>query len=73
MDFTTNKEKLEEKLLKAKTTDNVDLNALYEHGHSELSLQQSKRDQIITLYRKGNDIFIHRNNRRFIFFDNYKI
>lgn len=50
MDFTTNKEKIEEKLLKAKATDNVDLNALYEHGHSELSLQQSKRDQIITLY-----------------------
>ena len=32
MDFTTNKEKIEEKLLKAKATDNVDLNALYEHG-----------------------------------------
>lgn len=27
-----------------------DLGALYENAHSELSLQQSKRDQIITLY-----------------------
>ena len=28
----------------------VDLNALYERASSELGLQQTKRDQIITLY-----------------------
>lgn len=27
-----------------------DLNDIYDHAHSELSLQQSKRDQIITIY-----------------------
>ena len=29
---------------------NYDLNEIYNHAHSELSLQQSKRDQLITVY-----------------------
>ena len=29
---------------------NYNLEDIYEHAHSELSLQQSKRDQIITIY-----------------------
>lgn len=33
-----------------KHTFDVDLNALYERAFSELGLQQSKRDQIVTLY-----------------------
>ena len=35
---------------KLKDTPNYDLTALYERAHEELSLQQSKRDQIITIY-----------------------
>ena len=35
---------------KIKEEKDYDLDTLYEHTHSELSLQQSKRDQIITLY-----------------------
>ena len=33
-----------------KDTQNYNLEDIYEHAHSELSLQQSKRDQIITIY-----------------------
>ena len=39
---------IDEKILKEKK--NYNLEDLYEHAHSELSLQQSKRDQIITIY-----------------------
>lgn len=35
---------------KLKENNNCDLNQMYDHAHSELSLQQSKRDQIITIY-----------------------
>ena len=35
---------------KIKEKKDYDLNGIYEHAHSELSLQQSKRDQIITIY-----------------------
>ena len=35
---------------KLKEKQNYDLGGIYEHAHSELSLQQSKRDQIITIY-----------------------
>lgn len=35
---------------KIKEEKDYNLDTLYEHTHSELSLQQSKRDQIITLY-----------------------
>jgi 4-hydroxybenzoate polyprenyltransferase len=35
---------------KLKDKKNYDLGGIYEHAHSELSLQQSKRDQIITIY-----------------------
>ena len=35
---------------KIKTKNDYDLEKLYEHAHSELSLQQTKRDQIITIY-----------------------
>ena len=35
---------------KIKEKKDYDLGAIYEHAHSELSLQQSKRDQIITIY-----------------------
>ena len=42
----------EEKIDSSKLKDNkdYDLNSIYERAHSELSLQQSKRDQIITIY-----------------------
>ena len=33
-----------------KDSQNYNLEDIYEHAHSELSLQQSKRDQIITIY-----------------------
>ena len=33
-----------------KDEQNYNLEDIYEHAHSELSLQQSKRDQIITIY-----------------------
>lgn len=33
-----------------KESQNYNLDDIYEHAHSELSLQQSKRDQIITIY-----------------------
>lgn len=33
-----------------KSQKNYNLDTLYEHTHSELSLQQSKRDQVITVY-----------------------
>ena len=33
-----------------KVTKNYSLEDIYDHTHSELSLQQSKRDQIITLF-----------------------
>lgn len=35
---------------KLKDEKDYDLAGIYEHAHSELSLQQSKRDQIITIY-----------------------
>ena len=35
---------------KIKEKKDYDLPGIYEHAHSELSLQQSKRDQIITIY-----------------------
>ncbi len=35
---------------KIKDKMDYDLGGIYEHAHSELSLQQSKRDQIITIY-----------------------
>ena len=35
---------------KLKNEKDYDLGGIYEHAHSELSLQQSKRDQIITIY-----------------------
>ena len=35
---------------KLKETKDYNLEELYNHAHSELSLQQSKRDQIITIY-----------------------
>ena len=35
---------------KVKDSPNYNLDNIYEHAHSELSLQQSKRDQIITIY-----------------------
>ena len=42
------REKIGEGLLKE--SQNYNLDDIYEHAHSELSLQQSKRDQIITIY-----------------------
>ena len=41
-------EKIDESKLKEKK--DYDLGGIYERAHSELSLQQSKRDQIITIY-----------------------
>lgn len=38
------------KASKNRTSCAIDLNALYKQAHSELSLQQTKRDQIISLY-----------------------
>ena len=40
-----NYDKTQKKIVK-----NYDLKDLYEHTHSELSLQQNKRDQIISIY-----------------------
>lgn len=49
MEFVNDWEKqLEKDKIKEKKDYNLD--TLYEHTHSELSLQQSKRDQIITIY-----------------------
>lgn len=49
MEFLNDWEELLEKET-IKDTKNYNLETLYEHTHSELSLQQSKRDQIITIY-----------------------
>ena len=35
---------------KLKEKQNYNLEEIYEHAHSELSLQQSKRDQVMTIY-----------------------